>query len=52
MKINKDFSRADFAKALLNRVLAMNETANKKIMECEKIFLDLKRLSEKNPPQP
>jgi hypothetical protein len=30
----------------------MNEVSYKKIVECEKIFLDLKKLSEKNPSSP
>mmetsp|Transcript_25760 Transcript_25760/g.25040 ORF Transcript_25760/g.25040 Transcript_25760/m.25040 type:complete len:682 (+) Transcript_25760:1053-3098(+) len=45
-------SRADFARNLLNKILQMNDLSYKKIIECEKIFIDLKRLSEKNPSSP
>jgi len=31
--------------------MSFNETSYKKIMECEKIFLELKKLSEKAAPQ-
>ena len=45
-------SRHDFARQLLAKIMASNEQVYKKIMECEKIFLELKKLSEKTPPTP
>jgi len=44
-------SRHEFSRQLINKVMSFNENAYKKIMECEKIFLELKKLSEKAAPQ-
>lgn len=50
-KVNKNskqaISRGDFAKELLNKVTAINKEIALKILEGEKIFFDLKKLSEK-----
>lgn len=40
-------SRGDFAKELLNKVTAINKDVALKILEGEKIFFELKKLSEK-----
>ena len=42
-------SRGDFAKELLNKVTAINKDIALKILEGEKIFFELKKLSEKQP---
>ena len=42
-------SRGDFAKELLNKVTAINKDVALKILEGEKIFFELKKLSEKPP---
>jgi hypothetical protein len=44
-------SRHDFAKQLIGKIMAQDAAEYKKILECEKIFLELKKLSEKPPPQ-
>jgi len=44
-------SRHEFAKQLIGKIMAQDANEYKKILECEKIFLELKKLSEKAPPQ-
>jgi hypothetical protein len=48
--IKPAISRHDFAKQLIGKIMAQSEQVYKKILECEKIFLELKKLSEKAPP--
>lgn len=43
-------SRHEFAKQLIGKIMAQDANEYKKILECEKIFLELKKLSEKAPP--
>jgi hypothetical protein len=42
-------TRGDFAKELINKITAMNKDTALKILESEKIFYELKKLSEKQP---
>ena len=42
-------SRKDFANALLNRIKFLNGEAHQKILKCEKVFHELKKLAEKQP---
>ena len=42
-------TRGDFAKDLINKITAMNKQVALKILESEKIFFELKKLSEKQP---
>ena len=42
-------TRGDFAKEVLNKITANNKEASRKILEGEKIFFELKKLSEKQP---
>ena len=42
-------SRADFAKELIKKILVRSNEAGEKIMLCETIFGDLKKLSERPP---
>jgi hypothetical protein len=46
---DKKISRSDFAKELINKITGMNKDISLKILESEKIFFELKKLSEKPP---
>jgi len=48
-KDDKTISRGDFAKELINKITTMNKSVALKILESEKIFYELKKLSEKQP---
>jgi len=48
-KDSNTISRGDFAKELLNKITGINKNVAHKILEGEKIFFELKKLSEKQP---
>lgn len=46
---DKKVQRSDFAKELINIITGMNKEVSLQILEVEKIFYELKKLSEKPP---
>ena len=46
-KCNQAITRAEFSKNLIKRIMMKSEAASQKIMECETIFGDLKKLTER-----
>ena len=46
-KSNQAITRVEFSKELIKRIMMRSEAASTKIMECETIFGDLKKLTEK-----
>lgn len=51
-KSNQAITRAEFARELIKKILLKSEASSEKIMMCETIFGDLKKLSEKTTSRP
>ena len=51
-KSNQAITRAEFARELIKKILLKSEKASEKIMMCETIFGDLKKLSERQTSRP
>ena len=46
-KSNQAITRVEFARELIKKIMLKSESASEKIMLCETIFGDLKKLSER-----